>query len=316
MSTVLALAGKIGSGKSTLAVRFAEIMGWSRASFGDYIRQVVRRRGIQETREILQDIGDELISEDLGGFCRAVLEQANWTSGQPLVIDGIRHAEINNRLRRLVAPQKYVLVYVSVDEQTRKERLRKRLRLEGVNEHELVERVEIHPTEEQVKNILPLIADYKLDGTEPIPVLINKLKVISSEEPLEVSVPANDANVRELIEAVRHLKPAKQRELLARIWPEQAARSGDKIWRSVRFGPAMRVMAHVPEQEQYVAELRDLLLQGALARLENENDNTYEIYGTDRTYLVTMIPAREFAAILSSWQTNSVPREVVLQDAE
>jgi dephospho-CoA kinase len=312
MSTVLALAGKIGSGKSTLAVSFAKSMGWTHVSFGDFVRSVTRERGLPETREVLQDIGDELISEDLGGFCRGVLEQANWMPGQPLVIDGIRHAEVNNRLRRLVAPQKYVLVYVSVDDQTRKERLRKRLRLEGVNERELVERVEIHPTEEQVKNILPLIADYKLDGTEPIPVLINKLKVISSEEPLEVAVPTNDANVRELIEAVRHLKPAKQRELLARIWPEQAVRSGDKIWRSVLFGPSMRVTAQVPEQEQYIAGLREVLLQGAMARLENERDSTYEIYGPDRTYLVTMTPSREFAALLSSWETNRAPHEVAL----
>lgn len=33
--------------------------------------------------------------------------------------------------------------------------------------------------------------------------------------------------------------------------------------------------------------------------MENEEDGTYKLYGADRTYFVTMTPAREFAALLS-----------------
>ena len=88
------------------------------------------------------------------------------------------------------------------------------------------------------------------------------------------------------------------------------------MWVSVRFSDALRVTAYTPEQERYIGELRKLLLQGALARLEDESDGTYEVYGPDRTYLITMTPARQFAAILSSWEPDHAPREVVLQDAE
>lgn len=312
MSTVLALAGKIASGKSTLAVNFAEAVGWPHVSFGDYVRGVARERGLEETREVLQEIGDKFIREDLEGFCKSVLAQADWQPGMPLVVEGIRHAEVNSLLRRMVAPSKYFLVLVSVDDQTRKARLQQ----EGIDDRELVERVETHPTEEQIKTVLPHIADYKLKGTDPIPVLINQLKAISSDETPEASIPADDHNILGVIETVRRLTPAEQREVLARLWPEQAARSGDKAWVSIRFGDGLRVTAYEPDQEQYIGALRDLLQQGALARLEDENDGTYEVYAPNRTYLVTMTPARQFAAILSSWEPDHAPREVVLQDAD
>jgi hypothetical protein len=122
-------------------------------------------------------------------------------------------------------------------------------------------------------------------------------------------------NVMEVVEAVRHLTPAEQREVLARLWPEQALASGDKIWQSVRLGESARIVAYVPEQEQYLAGLRDLLTRGALARRESDADGTYELYGPDRTYYVTLTPEREFAALLSSWEPDRQPREITLQDA-
>ena len=311
MSTVLAVSGKIASGKSTLASVFANVVGWPYVSFGDFVRSVVKERGLPETREVLQNVGDELIRKDLEGFCRSVLAQVTWKPGQPLVIDGVRHAEVHNLLRRIVAPSRYVLTYVSVDDQTRKERLRQ----EGIDNSELID-VEAHPTEEQVKTVIPHLADYILDGTEPMPVLINKLKAISASEPPATDIYIPSTNVMEIVEIARHLTPPEQREVLARLWPEEAARSGDEVWRSVRFSDAMRVVTYTPEQEPYVGALRDLLLHGALARLDNESDGTYEVYGPDRTYYVTMTPAREFAALLSSWLPEQAPREITLQDTE
>lgn len=121
-------------------------------------------------------------------------------------------------------------------------------------------------------------------------------------------------NLSEVVETVRHLSPAEQREVLARLWPEQALAQGNTVWTSARFSDRLRVVAYAPEQEPYVVGLRELLLRGALARRESEADGTYEIYGPDRTYYVTMTPAREFAALLSSWLPDHPPREVELQD--
>jgi hypothetical protein len=123
-------------------------------------------------------------------------------------------------------------------------------------------------------------------------------------------------NVTEIVEAARHLTPAEQREVLARLWPDQAIRSGGTVWMSVQFSDALRVVAYAQEQEPYVNALNDLLQRGALARRESETDGTYEVYGPDRTYYVTMTPAREFAALLSSWSPDRPPREVILPDAQ
>ena len=122
------------------------------------------------------------------------------------------------------------------------------------------------------------------------------------------------ANLSEVVDTVRHLSPAEQREVLARLWPEQALAQANTVWTSVRFGDRVRVVAYAPEQEPHVDGLRELLQRGALARRENEADGTYEIYGPDRTFYVTMTPAREFVALLSSWLPDHPPREVELQD--
>ncbi len=121
-------------------------------------------------------------------------------------------------------------------------------------------------------------------------------------------------NLREVVETVRHLSAAERREVLARLWPEQALTQGNTVWTTVRFGERLRVVAYAPEQEQHLEDLRQLLLRGALARRESEADGTYEIYGPERTYYVTMTPAREFAALLSSWAPERPPHEVNLQE--
>lgn len=123
-------------------------------------------------------------------------------------------------------------------------------------------------------------------------------------------------SVMEVVESARQLTPAEKREVLARLWPEQAARNGQDVWVSVRFSDALRVVAYAPEQESYVNALSELLRQGALARLESEADGTYEVYGPDRTYYVTMTTAREFAALLSSWPPDQPPREIPLPDEQ
>lgn len=123
-------------------------------------------------------------------------------------------------------------------------------------------------------------------------------------------------SVMEVVESARQLTVAERREALARLWPEQVARSGRDVWISIRFGEGLRVVAYAPEQEIYVSGLRDLLQQGALARLESEADGAYEVYGANRTYYVSMTLAREFAALLSSWPPDHPPRELSLPDEQ
>lgn len=120
--------------------------------------------------------------------------------------------------------------------------------------------------------------------------------------------------LKEVVETVRRLTPAEQREILARLWPEQALKQGNTVWTSIHFGEGLQVVAYAIEQEPYLEGLRQLLLRGALARRENEADGVYEVYGPDRTYYITMNQAREFAALLSSWAPEQPPREINLQN--
>jgi Cytidylate kinase len=310
MGTVLALSGKIASGKSTLANEFAKEVGWPCVSFGDYVRSVAKHRGLVESRETLQDVGDELIRTNLESFCQSVLHQADWRPGQSLVIEGIRHAEVNILLRNLVSPSRYILAYLKVDEDVRKERLRN----EGIDDNELLH-VETHPTEEQVARVLPHLADYVFEGSRPIQEILDWLKAISADIPPETEIPIPNIKVTEILETAHHLSRQEQREIIARIWPEGAS-SGKELWRGLRFSDRMRLVAYGPEQEPYLPGLRDLLLHGAIARIEDEQDGNYEIYGPDRTYFVTMTPEREFAGLLSSWSPDKSPREVRLQDPQ
>lgn|SRR3989442_11918403 len=122
------------------------------------------------------------------------------------------------------------------------------------------------------------------------------------------------ANLSEVVDTVRHLSPAEQREVLARLWPEQALAQANTVWTSVRFGDHLRVVAYGQNKSHMSMDSASLLQRGALARRENEADGTYEIYGPDRTFYVTMTSAREFVALLSSWLPDHPPREVELQD--
>lgn len=179
MSLVIAISGKINSGKTTLRNRLAELEGWSYVSFGDYVRYVTKERGLPDDRIHLQQIGEELIETNLEDFCRAVLNQdSTWKPGSPLIIDGIRHIEVDKLLRKLVAPSRYSLVYLDTDEQTRKQRLRE----EGINDPELIEQIESHSTEQEVNTVLRGVADYVIDGSEPLSALIQKLRAIYSDE--------------------------------------------------------------------------------------------------------------------------------------
>lgn len=121
-------------------------------------------------------------------------------------------------------------------------------------------------------------------------------------------------NVTHVVEAARQLTLAEQREVLARLFPEQTAHGGSTVWMGVRFSQGARVVAYAAGQESYLDALRVVLRQGVLARMENKEHGTYELYGADRTYYVTMTPVREFAALLSSWPPDAPPREINLTD--
>ncbi len=176
MNPVIVFSGQIASGKSTISTAVATALGCERISFGGYVRRVAADRGLNAgSTQVLQELGQHLVERDSLGLCRAVLGQAAWKLGALLVIDGLRHVEIANELRKQVAPARLVLVHLSVDSKTRQRRfegrMRKGLRPTGDSLLEL----DKHLTEVQVPNVLARMADLVLDGRTPESDLVKRV---------------------------------------------------------------------------------------------------------------------------------------------
>lgn len=119
----IGLSGRIGTGKSAVAEALGQSVGWSRASFGDYVRSVADEQGLGQTRDVLQELGAFLVAQDITGLCQKVLRQSGWGPGHPVIIDGIRHYSVLQTLRQLVSPLRLFLVYLEASDVDRRARL-------------------------------------------------------------------------------------------------------------------------------------------------------------------------------------------------
>ncbi|MFC1970057.1 AAA family ATPase [Chloroflexota bacterium] len=167
-AVVLGFTGPIGSGKSTVSKAIADVLGWPRASFGDYVRSVARERGLRQNRETLQTIGPELINAGWGPFCEAVFSQAGWERGSGIVVDGIRHIEAIETIRRMTVPLKFVLVFISIAEADRQSRLVRK----GIKDKKEQLRIESHSTETHLSSLRSK-ADFIVDGTQSASELVD-----------------------------------------------------------------------------------------------------------------------------------------------
>ena len=167
---VLGFSGSIGSGKTTLSRAVASALDLPWVSFGDHIRFVARERGLAGKREELQAIGADMVNSDIDGLCRAVLAQCQWEPGIALVIDGVRHVEAVDQLKRIVSPLKLLIVHIDIDAQRRKERLIAR------NDWDKDVHLMNASTEKQAMTALPSIADLTLDNNSSTDFAVGEIK--------------------------------------------------------------------------------------------------------------------------------------------
>jgi dephospho-CoA kinase len=167
----VAFAGKIGSGKTAVSIALAKTLGWSRSSFGDYVRVQTQERGLPTNRHNLQLVGTELLRDDIRSFCHSVLRSSGWTKGHNLVIDGLRHVETIEIIRELVHPAKLRIIFVDVSDATRIQRLRQG----RLDEYDGLAKAESHSSEQQVVAIRQSWADLIVDGEKPIQAIIEEL---------------------------------------------------------------------------------------------------------------------------------------------
>ena len=165
---VVGFSGKIKSGKTTVAEAVASELGIARASFGDYVRSIAFERGLDDSdRGILQSIGESLIQSGWTEFCTAVLEAANWSAGDSIVVDGIRHQRAIATIKEIATPQPFCLVHVEVADELRLERL-------GKESSELA-KMDAHSTEFDVKNILRSMADKCVDSSRDVDEVVAEI---------------------------------------------------------------------------------------------------------------------------------------------
>jgi len=162
-SIIVGFAGKIGSGKTTVSAAVAEALNWRYTSFGAYVREIAQQRGRGESRTTLQEIGASLVANP-DELCRSVLAQVAWKPGMNVIMDGIRHAEIVDSLRRVTVPSAVYLIYIRIDDA---ERIRRQTAREIISNRE-ISGYDSHTTEADAKSVLPSMADIVIDGSLPV----------------------------------------------------------------------------------------------------------------------------------------------------
>jgi dephospho-CoA kinase len=172
---VICFSSRMGAGKSTLANSLAGSLGWGHTSFGDYVREIARQRGSEQSREVLQQIGEELISTDVQAFSQAVISEVDWQKG--CVVDGIRHIQVLQAIKVIVRPLPTFLVFVEVDESVRRKRLRER----GMTD-EQIDAADQHSTEAQIGGALKQQADIVLDGSRDISELVMAVRTFMNKK--------------------------------------------------------------------------------------------------------------------------------------
>ncbi len=123
MRSIICLAGRIASGKTTVALALAET--WPNSSvrsFGDVVRRRAEAEGLSLDRATLQDVGLRLIAQGWPAFVSDLLNDLP-SDAEVLIVDGIRHIEPVDELRRRFPTVPVRLVFLEADEATVCQRL-------------------------------------------------------------------------------------------------------------------------------------------------------------------------------------------------
>jgi dCMP deaminase len=118
---IIGLTGKNGSGKTEVS-EYLKSRGFEYHSLSDAIREEIRKRGLQITRDALIEMGNEL-REKFGPGILAERILDSLVSGQNYVIDSIRNPQEVDVLRRR---KDFTLLAVEAEQATRFERSLKR----------------------------------------------------------------------------------------------------------------------------------------------------------------------------------------------
>lgn len=130
MNKVIGITGAFGSGKSTAAA-FFEKKGFKKVILSSFLEIEAKKRGLEVTRKVLQDIGNQWREEDgISVLAERAIEEIRQVNLENVVIDGIRNVGEINRLRSFFPD--FVLIAIISERKTRFGRLKKLKRRESL----------------------------------------------------------------------------------------------------------------------------------------------------------------------------------------
>jgi dephospho-CoA kinase len=171
INPILGFSGPIASGKTVISTELSRRTGWEIVSFGNYIREYAKSQGLNpNSREVLQQLGKQLINSGWYTFCSNVLISSSWHSGEGLIIYGIRHVEGMQTIKKIVEPQPFFLIYVTISDHLRKARFEQRnLTIDQVKDFEK------DSTEQEVISSLLNYSSLIVDGAGSLELIMVKI---------------------------------------------------------------------------------------------------------------------------------------------
>ncbi len=166
---LVCFGGAIAGGKTSVSREVAKALGCGWAGFGAYLRAEVGAEDSQ-CRKVLQDLGQRRIKRNAAAFCRDVLEHGGFIAGRDFVLDGIRHVEVLQHLAGLAVPSVLRLFVIEADSGLRADRVGER----GHRELRDFPRASRHVVEAALEERLPSVADYRVDGSLPLPEVVEE----------------------------------------------------------------------------------------------------------------------------------------------
>jgi dephospho-CoA kinase len=145
---VVGLAGPIGSGKTSLAEFLRDKHGFGYVRYSQVLEDMLRAEGKPVTRESLQEFG-EGVFRTIGGRGLTEMVIQRIPSGRPTVVDGIRHLDDSDTLRK-VFNGRFTLIYLDSSADDRFRRLQARNSVMSFGRKEF-DRISRHPIESEVE---------------------------------------------------------------------------------------------------------------------------------------------------------------------
>ena len=124
LAHVLAFAGPTGTGKTTIAKLLADSIRWKYVSFGTFVAEQARREGLDpRSRTTLQDLGQQLVEQNVAQFVRGILLSTTFSREESVVLDGLRHQEVLTEFRNQTEARWVRLIFLTAKLDVRRARL-------------------------------------------------------------------------------------------------------------------------------------------------------------------------------------------------